>query len=336
MGTSKYPRPGQRISPATLREILDVPVPLEIGDLATGHFEKLADLDETVWDHASASTCKDLAKLVLDQVQRSLSELRGELSGKRLPRLDQPLNLSALEIEVRTFNCLKLHFRGDLRPLNESLNALCIRDLLKLAGFGVHSLVDLLVALECVKVRPDQFEQLELKGVSAACIDPVPASQLPSEFLIEISRFPRKGHRIAPHALEALLDAPARDRRMGCVKLRELDESVWERFESKTCHKLASEVVIRIKRFRSVLSDQFGDTTLPMPRTKGKVAVIQLEGRTFNCLNDAALLNNPTRLAEATFNDLLALTGFGVKCLVDLLCAFGFPAHKLQTAHPSA
>ena len=280
-------------------------------------YEKLADLDETVWLHAPASMCKILAKLVLDQVQRSLIRWPETMKSKSLPKLRQPTPPSALDIEVRTFNCLKRRFREDLRPLNE----LFIRDLLPLAGFGVHTLVDLLVALESVTAKPDQFEQLELDVVSAASTDPILASELPSEFRVEISRYPRKGHRIAPSTLAHILDVRAKDQRMGGVKLRDLDESAWERFETKTCHKLALEVVHRVSRFRSALRSQLGGTRLPTPRTKGKPAVLQLQRRTFNCLNKAGLLDDPARLAETTFSELFTIAGFGDICFVDLLCA---------------
>jgi hypothetical protein len=129
------------------------------------------------------------------------------------------------------------------------------------------------------------------------------------------------GHRIAPRALAHILDVPTKDRRIGSVKLLDLDESAWERFEPKTCHKLALEVVKRIKRFHSALRKQFGNTRLPMPQTKGKPVVLQLQRRTFNCLNEAGLLNNPARLAEMTFRTLFAMPAFGDTCLVDLLCA---------------
>jgi len=321
MGISKYPRPGQRIAPATLREILDVPVPLEFGHFAAGRFEKLADLDETVWHHTSAATCRVLAKLVLHQVQRSLTRSPEAVKSKPLPKSHQPTPVSALEVNVRTFNCLRNCLGLRVGDNLQFLNDLSVRDLLHWRNLGAYSLVDLLVALESVTANSDQFEQRQLKVVSAASTDPIPASELPSEFRVEISRFPRVGHRIAPHTLARILDTASKDRRMGGVKLRDLDESAWERFESETCHKLALEVVNRVKRFHSALRRQLGRTLLPMPRTKGKPAVLQLQRRTFNCLNEAGLLNDPARLAETTFSGLFALPAFGDTCLVDLLCA---------------
>jgi len=318
MGISKYPRPGQRIAPATLAEFLDVPLPLEFRHFAAGRFEKLADLDETVWQHASSSKCRILAKLVLNQVHRNLTRVKN----KQLPKLLQPTTQFDLDIEVRTFNCLNSRFQEDLRCLNE----LSIRDLLRLANFGVHTLVDLLVALESVTPKANKFEQLELDVVGAANKDPILASELPSEFRIEISRFPRKGQRIAPHTLAHILCAPVQDRRMGSLKFLDLDETVWEKFEPKTCRKFAAEVICRVKTFWSVIRDQLGGTRLPVPRTRNKPAFLQLQRRTFNCLREAGLLDAPARLAETTVGELFALPGFGVISFVDLLCALETPA----------
>ena len=313
MGISKYPRPGQRIAPATLAEILDVPLPPEFGYLAAGRFKKLADLDESVWQHASVKACRNLANLVLHQVKQNLTRVKG----KPLPQLLQPILPSDLDIEVRTFNCLKRRFRQDLC----SLNKLSICDLMPQANFGVHTLVDLLVSLESVAANPKPFDQLELEIVSAADPDPIPASELPSEFRVELSRFPRKGHRIAPRTLAHILDVPVQNWRIGGVKLLDLDESVWEKFEPETCRKLAAKVICRVKQFRSALRGRFGRTRLPMPRTKGKPAVLQLQQRTFNCLNAAGMLHEPELLAKTTFSELFAMPNFGDTCLVDLLCA---------------
>ena len=56
-----------------------------------------------------------------------------------------------------------------------------------------------------------------------------------------------------------------------------------------------------------------------MPQTKGKPIVLQLEQRTFNCLQERGLLDDPKRLAQMTVADLTAMSGFGEKCIVDLL-----------------
>lgn len=292
-----------------------VPVPIGLLPTAPVRFEKLSDLDESVWQQASPSTCKVLASHVVHEVHQNLNRLPIEVRLLQIPAISSQIPLRALDLQVRTFNCIKKRF-GTKIPSEAR-----IRDLLRIGGFGARCLVDFLVAIEAFSRRPEQSEQLELEGVNLASAEPIPASELPSEFRVEISRFPRKGHRIAPRILAHILDVPAKDRRMGDVWLLDLDESVWEKFEHKTCHKLALEVINRIKKFHSTLRGQLGGTRLPIPRTKGKPAVLQLQRRTFNCLNTAGLLDDPARLAETTFSELLVMPNFGVICLVDLLCA---------------
>jgi hypothetical protein len=315
MPISKYPREGQRIAPLALREVLAVPVPNGIFPQAEGRFGNLSDLDESVWRQASSSTCRVLANYVVHEVHRNLNRIPFEVRALQLSAISSTIPLPSLELEVRTNNCIKKRFGWNVP------SATSIRDLLNVPCFGARCLVDFLVALEAFSCRPERSEQLELESIKGASKEPILASDLPSEFRVEISRFPRKGQRIAPRTLAQILDAQAKDRRMGGVKLRDLDESAWERFESKTCHKLALEVINRVKQFRDILHTQLGETRLPMPRTKGKPAVLQLQRRTFNCLNDIGLLEAPARLAETTFGALFALPGFGEKCLVDLLCA---------------
>jgi hypothetical protein len=122
---------------------------------------------------------------------------------------------------------------------------------------------------------------------------------------------------------------------MGGVMLRDLDESAWEHFESETCHKLALEVVQRVSQIRSKLRGKLGRTLLPIPRAKGKLVVLQLQRLTFNCLNKAGLLEAPERLAATPFRELFEIPGFGVTCLVDLLCALETQAATgYPTSHP--
>lgn len=321
MGISKYPRPGQRIAPETLREILDVPVPAEWSGQARERYETLADLDETVWRHMPATKCRTLARFVLRQVQWGLPRALQAVKTKPLPQFHQPIPVSALEVDVRTSNCLNNCIELRVGSNLQFLNDLTVGDLLNWRNLGACSLVDLLVALESVAAKSDRFQRQQLRVENAVGAGPIPATELPSEFRVEISRFPRRGERIAPRTLSHILDVPTRGRHMGGVKLRDLDESVWERFESRTCHGFALEVVDSVKRLRCVLGGQLGNRRLPIPRTKGRPALLHLQTRTFRCLSEAGVLADPARLAETTFRDLFEIPGFGDTCLVDLLCA---------------
>jgi hypothetical protein len=319
MGISKYPRPGQRIAPETLREILDVPVPAELSGQTPERYETLADLDETVWRHMPATKCRALAKFVLRQVRWGLPRALQAVRTKTLPQFHQPTPVSALEVDVRTSNCLNNCIELRVGSNLQFLNDLTVGDLLNWRNLGACSLVDLLVALESAAAKSDRFQRQQLRIDNAIGGGSIPATELPSEFRVEISHFPRRSERIAPRTLFHILDVPTKGRHMDGVKLRDLDESTWERFEYETCHKLVLEVVDRVRRVRGILCSQLGNRRLPIPRTKGRLAVLHLQTRTFRCLREAGLLENPARMAEATFRDLFEIPGFGDTCLVDLL-----------------
>jgi len=69
MGISKYPRFGQRIAPATLRDILSVETPSGILSDVTGKFAQLAGLDESAWHSASQKDCRLLGSFVVREVR---------------------------------------------------------------------------------------------------------------------------------------------------------------------------------------------------------------------------------------------------------------------------
>jgi hypothetical protein len=125
---------------------------------------------------------------------------------------------------------------------------------------------------------------------------------------------------LAPKVLAPLLDVRLRDRRMSALRLKDLDESVWDKFAPETCLKLAESVVAQVQTC-AVMGGKVGSTPIPIPRTNGRPLRIQLQQRTRNCLEDLGVLRDPSRLAGMTVGDLLRQYGFGVRCLVDLLSA---------------
>src|SRR5213075_1021399 len=80
-------------------------------------------------------------------------------------------------------------------------------------------------------------------------------------FEIGVSRYPRRGQRIAPETLRPLLNVPIPDGRVGGgTFLCDLDETAWERFGEKTCRKLAETVVKRLVSQQSPLRARFAKT----------------------------------------------------------------------------
>ena len=95
--------------------------------------------------------------------------------------------------------------------------------------------------------------------------------------MVRLSPYPRRGQRIAPSALKSLLDiripdgvlkskAPPR------LKLADLDESAWRRFEPDECNALAKSVdqrgVIR-RRFELVFERMAHGETMVAKRLGG-------------------------------------------------------------------
>ncbi len=143
------------------------------------------------------------------------------------------------------------------------------------------------------------------------------------------SRYPRRGHRIAPAALRALLGVPvpasfgAARRDVTGLLLADLDETAWERFAEEECQQLAAEVV-RVLGRAARMPIKIGDQRLP-PLPEGlTLADLHLEVRTVNCLVSAGIHERPQDLHNMTIQGVLGLRGFWVKSLVDLLTSLEY------------
>ena len=135
------------------------------------------------------------------------------------------------------------------------------------------------------------------------------------------SRYPRKGHCLAPSILHDVLDVPAKRLSVEIVvRLCDLDESVWDRFSPSVCRQLARAIVDRVSVVVWRKNTEVLNRRLP-PLPFGKELVdLPLEVRTYNCLVGLGGLDlRGKKLEEYTISDLLSLRGFGAKSLVDLL-----------------
>lgn len=108
MATSKvanrYPRPGERIAPLTLRDYLTGPLPKRLRNLLGGMELRLCDLDESVWQRFPAETIGQLAEAVVEYI--STGRVFKALQGRRFPRLSPALRWDELPLENRTRRCL--------------------------------------------------------------------------------------------------------------------------------------------------------------------------------------------------------------------------------------
>jgi hypothetical protein len=164
MGTLKtanrYPRPGERIAPKTLKGILGEPIPKRLADQLGAAGLKLCDLDENVWRKYTPSVIGQLVRAVLASI--SSARALSAVSDIRFPRVPPGLRLDSLNLENRTRRCL---IREGLDDQMERLGSYTLGDILSVRAFGPRSLLDLLTALEAVQIKSGRTRTLEAVSV---------------------------------------------------------------------------------------------------------------------------------------------------------------------------
>lgn len=151
-GVNRYPRPGERIAPATLSQVLleEIPDGLVHGTPAAGL--RLADLDESTWEKLPRELIEGLAELVVDRV--STGSARKALEHRHFPRPPEGLRLHQVRLEHRTRLCLA---REGFEESPARLGDQTIGRILAIRAFGPRCLVDLLSALESVASRNERL-----------------------------------------------------------------------------------------------------------------------------------------------------------------------------------
>jgi Bacterial RNA polymerase, alpha chain C terminal domain len=151
MPLSRYPRPGCRLAPEALRELLkDMSAPPELLGQADTEPIRLADLDESAWTRFGPEDCRLLAEELVNRVRVALYLLPEYLQNQALPRLPKDIQLEQLQLMQRTYNCLhKMQFLGRLQEVRD-LGDVTIGEVLSIGGFGAKCLVDLLTSMETV------------------------------------------------------------------------------------------------------------------------------------------------------------------------------------------
>jgi hypothetical protein len=151
--TSRYPRPGERIAPYTLREFLLEPLPADVCQRFGAGELRLGDLDETVWDRFPPDVVLRLAERVLERI--SASHVRKAFQHRHFPRPPAVMDLAGLRLENRTRRCL---VREGFDEHPHRLGDHTIGEIMAIRAFGPRCLVDLLCALES-SLRPQGAEQ---------------------------------------------------------------------------------------------------------------------------------------------------------------------------------
>lgn len=149
---------------------------------------------------------------------------------------------------------------------------------------------------------------------------------------MSISKYPRRGHRIAPSSLLEILDAPVtsflRAKELhDCtiaeeLKLFDLDENVWNLFGSEVCHKLGNVIISQVRARTNTLPAEIRNRHLPPLPEWTRLEDLDIEVRSFNCVNrliERGVVPSVSGLSNMTIGNVLRTKNFGVKSLVDLL-----------------
>ena len=163
-GGNRYPRPGERIAPATLRQVLLVRAPSHLVHGTAAEGLKLADLDESVWERLDPGLIEALAELVVSHVAANCG--RKVLDHRHFPRPPDGVRLHQLRLEHRTRLCLA---REGLDEDASRLGDRTIGEIMAIRAFGPRCLVDLLSALESVAGRDSRlYRPLTVEAESLA------------------------------------------------------------------------------------------------------------------------------------------------------------------------
>ena len=101
MTRSRYPRPGQKLAPKALRELLRMPVPKKyLSSLTTEkpttkkQLLRLCDLDESAWEMFPEETCRKLSKLIVLAAGQSM-RTHSVIGFRKMPALPEGVDLTA-------------------------------------------------------------------------------------------------------------------------------------------------------------------------------------------------------------------------------------------------
>ncbi len=143
--------------------------------------------------------------------------------------------------------------------------------------------------------------------------------------------YPRIGQRLAPSLLREVLDVsvlrvcPSAARIDPELRLCDLDETVWQRFDLSQCQALAKAVVQRVQVEIKFLGPRLSEQSLPKPRGNIRLEDLELGRRAYNCLRRLVRrehLQSAEDWHRLTLKKLLGIRAFGAKAVVDFLVAY--------------
>ena len=166
-GADRYPRPGDRLAPTTLREVLMEPAPEQLVPRAAEGGVKLCDLDEAAWEELPAAAIEELSELIVERVAAGCSSKT--LHHRHFPRPPEGIKLQDLRLEHRTYLCLA---REGFEDNPEALGDHTIGEILGIRAFGPRCLVDLLSSLETLLARESRlYRELSIEAQRLAATE---------------------------------------------------------------------------------------------------------------------------------------------------------------------
>ena len=103
--------------------------------------------------------------------------------------------------------------------------------------------------------------------------------------------------------------------------LQQLDESSLQFLKSERRERLKDTVLAELSAALPHIRANIGNDYLPTPPAFLELDDLEISVRTYNCLLNIGIKNDIQLIGALTINDLLSTRNFGVKSLVDLLCA---------------
>jgi len=280
---------------------------------------------DPVWvDVPRGSLDRDLLDQLTALVNPAIKSRRLDLTGLAFPDGVRPsVDLKRLPLSTRTRNCLK---RASLSS-TEELRGNSLGRLLEIPGFGVRCLVDLLTAVEGATCAADT-DGARIKGLAA---DPPTELEAPSRG-ITLERGPRAiggyGRRcLVPGALESVFRGTVPAPLVQALKLAPGTsfESV-ARGRVQVSERDADRQLLNwlAELLSPAISAGWLDLSAPAfpdgVASTIDLARLPIHARTWNCLTRERLVSGEA-LERRSLRELLAIPGFGVHCMVDLLTA---------------
>jgi len=278
-----------------------------------------------IWvDVPRGSLDRHLVDQLAALVNSAIRSRRLDLTGLAFPDGVPPsVDLKRLPLSTRTRTCLK----NESLSSTEELRGKSLGRLLEIPTFGVRSLVDLLTAVEGAMLVPDT-DAARVKGLAAG---PPTEPEAPWRG-VALERSPRAiggyGRRcLVPGALESVLRGTVPAPLVQALKL-----APGSSFESVARGRVLVGARAGDRQLLNWLVQLLrpaittGRLDLSGPAFPDGVAStidlarLPIHARTWNCLIRARLVSGAA-LERRSLRELLAIPGFGVQCMVDLLTA---------------